>query len=112
MQYGISTTVILVEELESGLERIKKAGFQEVELLWEPPHFELGMRSIEMIHTLMNRFDLSMRVGHSPITGIDLASLDSEKRKTSVAEIARSFTPMAPVLICSACIGKKIEMRV
>ena len=92
MQYGISTTVILPEELESGLERIKKVGFNEVELLWEPPHFSLGMDSIEEIHSLMNRFDLSMRVGHSPIGGIDLASLDIGKRKASLAEVARSFT--------------------
>ena len=91
MQYGISTTVIQPEGLESGLERIKRAGFNEVELLWEPPHFELGMKSIEMIHSLMHRFELSMRVGHSPIGNIDLASLDSEKRKASIAEVARSF---------------------
>ena len=33
-----------------------------------------------------------MRVGHSPITDIDLASPDIEKRKASIEGIARSFT--------------------
>ena len=92
MLYGISTGVIQVEGLKSGLERIKRAGFNEIELLWEPPHFELGVNSTERVHALMNRLGLSMRVGHSPITNIDLASSDTKKRKASIAEIARSFT--------------------
>ncbi len=92
MQYGISTLVIQDEGLESGLERIKRTGFNEIELLLDPPHFGPDDKSTEAVHALMNRIGLLMRVGHSPITDIDLASFDKEKRKLSIKRIAGSFT--------------------
>ena len=92
MLYGISTLIVQDENLESGLQRIKNAGFNEIELLWDVPHFNVNDDSTKIILRFMNKLDLSMRVGHSPITDIDLASLDIRKRKASIAVIARSFT--------------------
>jgi sugar phosphate isomerase/epimerase len=92
MNYGISTLVVQDEDLEPGLQRIKNAGFNEIELLWEPSHFKASEHSTNAVYALMNQLDLSMRVGHSPIIDIDLASFDKEKRNASIEVIARSFT--------------------
>ena len=92
MHYGISTLIVQDEDLEPGLQRIKNAGFNEIELLWDPPHFNASEHSTNAVQALMKRLDLCMRVGHSPITDIDLASLNKEKRKASIEVIVRSFT--------------------
>lgn len=99
MQYGVSTMVVAHHELEIGLRRIAAAGFNQIEISAEPPHFYPGAYEASVVRNWLDELGLQAPVGHGLYSHElpNAAALDEAERRRSVALIRSCFEPLAAV---------------
>ena len=97
MKYGISTIVLAQTELQAALRRIAEAGFDQIEIVAEPPHFGPGDYPPKQVRAWLDEFGLKAPVAHGIYSydKPDCSSPDEARRRASVENITRCFEPLA-----------------
>jgi len=99
MQYGIATSIFSHADLETSLRGIAAAGFNQVEINAELPHFFPGRYEPCMVRRWLDELGLRAPVGHGlyAYQAPNAAALDEAERRCSVELIQSCFAPLAAV---------------
>lgn len=95
--YGISTIVCAELDIKTLLSRIAEAGFGQVELMCEQPHFNPATFDADSFRKLTEDLSIVIRSGHCPIADTDCGSLDQRRRRASVEMMAACLEPLASI---------------
>ena len=99
MHYGVSTQILSHHDLESALRRIAEAGFTQIEISTEPPHFYPGTFDPDIVRGWLGELGLHAPVGHGLYSHAspNAAALDEADRHRSVQFIRRCFEPLVAI---------------
>ncbi|MAE66394.1 MAG: hypothetical protein CMJ18_19155 [Phycisphaeraceae bacterium] len=99
MKYGVSTLAVNHLPLEPALRKISEAGFDQIEIVAEPPHFWPGDYDPAQVRAWIEALGLSAPVGHGIFshTSPNAAALDESVRRADVERIATCFEPLVAI---------------
>jgi sugar phosphate isomerase/epimerase len=95
LRFAIGTVILQESMLTPILASIANAGFKQIELLCESPHFGEPQLSVSEVREQMEQHGLSMDVAHGPYVHVDCGAPDETERQHAVDWIASFFDPMA-----------------
>lgn len=95
--YGISTLICVDIDLNIVLSKIAAAGFKDIEVFYRASQFYPINIGVPDFLKTVEKFGLTVRVGHSPIDDVNCGALDEEFRRYSVKQIEESFEAFAAI---------------
>ena len=99
MRYGLSTIALNHLSLQAALRRIAEAGFDQIEIVAEPPHLYPGDHDPNQVRGWLDELGIGAPVGHGLFShgNPNCADADEQVRRQAVDYITTCFEPLAAV---------------